>query len=971
MESNCAEKIVVTVDEVTGFGRKLARFGKLPMGQICGENEYSSSGEGESSSGSSTQSEEDLVMRDSYCVNCGKSFCLEGEDRHKTCWQENTEPLIPSKKFDCENILIEDHEIEQEIQEMLKLKETFLFNQNKIDSDKLDKEANIREIDRRLEELSQFNTPCGVHREDEDSEEEGEEGDTDEKVDTLDCTYGPVNKFKTRKILKAFCANHSEPLHEKLIENRCSECNEQGMVLDSKNEIEKHLKEKISQFTQNFQEFEPELMKEKLYTFIQQCSEEAKSILESDNLVVQREGNDVPEEESFLNSNSWVDIILKMNEMLKSGVDKFEVKPELINKDTISGLIRTCCTKFVGQELLFSPTLEVSDSNIQIEESSVPKQESQESSDEEKLISKEVVEEDHKSEEKISEENKPDENISLEKRSDSNQLLEESIQEATGGNKVSPLRSEGEGQENSDERKKSLEAQKEIDSGEFIKRSRSKSQSDPPKIEIDQENSKSEEKEVSLIKGEPSQKQDQDSLQMPHPDFSSAHGQDLSKMKITDPSEIKDDKSNTPSEEEKKEYIGLFKGGLKISEMENSEISSQAKSFFQSKSSNIFAEDGNSYTDYLQPLACTKIGFIMRDRDAKVMLYTMSLEDHHSGFEAMDMSKYFSDYSQGDYICINDVLYLFGYLKMDGSFSNIIYQINLSGTKIGVVKAHEGGQESSPELINKAIVGFHYNGANFILLSGGFNPNEGYTSDANYVFDPETFELSESIKLNYQRSHHSLCQMKEHIYVIGGLKNFEGKSQYVGSIERVHIEDLSDSSRQFQICMNESTLDSKFAIDSACVPLGDKILIFGGKKLSLKYLSRFGFLYHLQNNFLSDRIAIKHDTSAQIKIEHSVRFFSNFVVQKKKDLTEEKLQSGVSGLFSRLLALHSDMEETFKGQKGGSKVKIDPNEKLFFIGETNQGFPIIYTVTTNKTKINIPQKYSIMVDNEIIQKEFK
>lgn len=102
-----------------------------------------------------------------------------------------------------------------------------------------------------------------------------------------------------------------------------------------------HMKEKISQFTKNFQEFEPELIKEKLYTFIQQWSEETKSILESDNLVIQRDGNDVPEEESFLNSNSWVEVILNLNEMLKSGVDKLEVKPELINsKSFICTLIR-------------------------------------------------------------------------------------------------------------------------------------------------------------------------------------------------------------------------------------------------------------------------------------------------------------------------------------------------------------------------------------------------------------------------------------------------------------------------------------------------------------------------------------------------------------------------------------------------------------------------------------------------------
>lgn len=65
---------------------------------------------------------------------------------------------------------------------MLKLKDIFRLDQNEIDSGKLDGEATLREIDRRLEELSQFNTPCGVHREDENSEEEGEEGDTDEKL---------------------------------------------------------------------------------------------------------------------------------------------------------------------------------------------------------------------------------------------------------------------------------------------------------------------------------------------------------------------------------------------------------------------------------------------------------------------------------------------------------------------------------------------------------------------------------------------------------------------------------------------------------------------------------------------------------------------------------------------------------------------------------------------------------------------
>eukprot|EP00343_Euplotes_focardii_P006960 CAMPEP_0205823438 /NCGR_PEP_ID=MMETSP0206-20130828/16548_1 /ASSEMBLY_ACC=CAM_ASM_000279 /TAXON_ID=36767 /ORGANISM="Euplotes focardii, Strain TN1" /LENGTH=73 /DNA_ID=CAMNT_0053120607 /DNA_START=428 /DNA_END=646 /DNA_ORIENTATION=- len=45
---------------------------------------------------------------------------------------------------------------------------------------------------------------------------------------------------------------------------------------------------------------------------------------------------------------------------------------------------------------------------------------------------------------------------------------------------------------------------------------------------------------------------------------------------------------------------------------------------------------------------------------------------------------------------------------------------------------------------------------------------------------------------------------------------------------------------------------------------------------------------------------------------------------------------------------------------------LEDNQKMFFVGETNQGFPIIYTQTIDETKINLPQKYKIYIENSII-----
>ncbi|CAI2379627.1 unnamed protein product [Moneuplotes crassus] len=841
-------------------------------------------------------------MRDSYCVECGKSFCVEVEE---------------VKHSECEEVLVEDSEVEQEVRRVVE--ERYL--QESISED------NAAQLSVRLSELMQFNTPCGIHcAQDEDSS-------CEDRTDQ-DCTFGPASNHQ---ILLAFCKTHNECITSRVIEDRCQPCVHAGMVFYSKIELEKIFQEKIHQIIDNFKQVDKHLIKAKLSDYVLRTSEEVQSIYDSSNFIAEKEGELLPINSSFINPQQWVEPVLKMHQSLKENAGDLEVNTQSLENTFIPEIINRSCEKFQQQIILLKLTESISE--IDKNSDDFHQESSEKSSSEE--------EETHKSN---SNKDDTEESKDSPKKGESFQDQENDVVELQNF-------------------EQSLEAQKKLDNKEQMRRDSCKSEEDCLRDEIEQDEPKSLEKQIS---SDESESQQEEFLKNDGPSNldSCVKDQKLMKVKQDDFEEIKKQRVTTPPEKQEKKLISKI--GCESSFKQSNKFNSSSHTESVNKSSSLmtcFKED-SKLNSFLQPLACTMLAFLRVTNEKKVHLYLKSLSDYESKFSIKDLTAALPGYFQGDYVCINDCIYLFGYLKHDRSFNRNIYKIDFSIPEISVEKVQEASKNLCSKLIHKSIIGMHYKGSNLILISGGFDPGSNHMNDKNYCFNPETNELFPCAKLNQSRAHHSLCQLREEIYAIGGIENFEGKTKHVDQVEIISIDHLLDKNQLFNLCTKEHHF-SDIAINSGCVSLGDKILVFGGQKSSSKYVKRNGFIYNISGNYWDNTKIITQDMGRKVQLEHSVKFLHSFVVKEKQRVGEEKEQSGYEGMFDMLKTLQSSIEEDVRKQKGSSNLFLQSDEKLFFVGETNQGFPIIYTLTVNKARVNMPQKFEILMENEIIRKGFE
>jgi len=201
------------------------------------------------------------------------------------------------------------------------------------------------------------------------------------------------------------------------------------------------------------------------------------------------------------------------------------------------------------------------------------------------------------------------------------------------------------------------------------------------------------------------------------------------------------------------------------------------------------------------------------------------------------------------------------------------------------------------------------------------------------------------------------------LFAIGGLHCENDSSSPASNIESINKNSLFNANETWAECYNDPS--KKFCcINSMCVSLNNSILIFGGQKASLRFNLRNGYLFNPSSE--KEKIVKTYpygNQEVKIQLEQSVKFFSPPVTLKKDESVFE--DQSAHGLRERYDIFDSIKLLEFKG------VNIDTNEKLFFMGETNQGYPIIYTLTTHDSKINIPQKYSIYIENEDIRKNYK
>ena len=341
---------------------------------------------------------------------------------------------------------------------------------------------------------------------------------------------------------------------------------------------------------------------------------------------------------------------------------------------------------------------------------------------------------------------------------------------------------------------------------------------------------------------------------------------------------------------------------------------------------------------------------------------TKELKNYGCGFIGYNLWSWIEEYEEGDYVCIKDKLFLFGYLKNDGSFNTQLYEIDMLTGEVN----QGDNMLNLPPLIHKHIFPLSFQGKEYILISGGSNNQLGITSNQNWIFDLENKQLKEGAKFEFKKSHHCICfYMTEELYAIGGLAFQEGKNLPQEVIESIPIEELMKAGNTWQ-SHRIHPRQHFISIHSTAIPFHNQILILGGQKPDLKYNRREAFLYIISDNQISTNIIHHPDRGEQgdqgeqeqqeqqeedthIQLEHSTRFYSTFVVMRKQ-------HSLTPGPHQRLSSLNPNLEEE------------DMNQKLFFVGETNQGYPIIYTMTTNPTQINFPQKFDIFIPNQFIRK---
>lgn len=175
------------------------------------------------------------------------------------------------------------------------------------------------------------------------------------------------------------------------------------------------------------------------------------------------------------------------------------------------------------------------------------------------------------------------------------------------------------------------------------------------------------------------------------------------------------------------------------------------------------------------------------------------------------------------------------------------------------------------------------------------------------------------------------------MYSIGGFTLDGDKIVPYLNIDEITISDLFEQEKQWKQVVLISPWP--YLIKSSAIAFKDHILIFGGAKKNSNFNTRECYFFTPDPNqsYITQRIpdiTIPHEFDIPIdphlKIAHSSRMMTGFTVSASSPFTSSnsQVQSGSISSFSRLKNLNLLTPKTYK---------------LFFVGETNEGYPIIYT----------------------------